>query len=455
MVLSQISETVNIFFSLAHQDTNLFEELRKHLIILKRQGIIDMQYDSMISAGSDTTDVIQSFLASADIIVLLISSDFFASDQCFEVEMRGALQQHTTRAAHVITVLLRPTAWIGFPLVQHALLPPNGKAVSIWGNLDIALTEVAKGIYRVVEDLAHRLVGIQRPVTPPQFPLFTLPYRRNPFFTDREETLAALRHSFISQQTTQTRTQTLYGLGGMGKTLLAIEYAYRYHDEYQAILWVHATPGKLLSSDILSLARQLGIPAQDEVDERQRMAAIQRWLQHHDRWLLVLDNLEDVFLLKQLVPLYSNGHTLLITHFQTTEPFANTISVAPMTIEEGALLLLRRAGIISTRGSRDTALEEDYLQAKAIAQEVEGYPLALDQAGAYIQETKQTLSSYLKRYREQETTLLGTRGQFATDHPDPVTTTLVLTFETIRQTNPHTLELLHFLAFLYSRGASR
>jgi tetratricopeptide (TPR) repeat protein len=448
VVPSQTSETINIFFSLAPQDNNLFEELRKHLMILKRQGLIDMYYDSMISAGSDVIGAIQSFIRTADIIVLLISADFFASDQCFEIEMSCALEEHAIRAAHVITVLLRPTAWIGFPLVQHALLPPNGKAVSIWNDLDMALTEVAKGIYRVIEELAHGLASVHKPVKPPQFPLFTLPHRRNPFFTDRDDTLAELHRHFTSQQTPHTRTQALYGLGGIGKTLLAIEYAYRYQHEYQAVLWLHATPRTLFSSDILSLAHQLGIPAQDEVDERQRIAAIQRWLQRHERWLLVLDNLEDYHLLKQLVPLESNGHVLLITHFQTAEPFANTVPVTPLTGEEGALLLLRRSGIIPGRSSHDVASEEDYLHAMTLAQEVEGYPLALDQAGAYIEETQQSLASYLRRYREQQARFLGKRGRLATDHPDPVTTTLSLTFARIAQLDPHALELLRFFAFL-------
>ena len=258
MVLSQISETIKIFFSLApvSKDRKLFEELRKHLITLKRQGLIDMWYDSSIAAGSNARDIIQAYIRTADIIVLLISADFFDSEQCFEVEMQYALEQHAVRAAHVIPVLLRPTEWSGFSLEQYTPLPPNGKAVSIWDNLDSALTEVAKGIHRVVEDLTSRLTGPHRPVKPPQFPLYMLPHRRNPFFTDREETLAQLHHSFTAEQTLQTRTQALYGLGGIGKTLLAIEYAYRYQHEYQAILWLNATSRELLSADLLSLAYQ-------------------------------------------------------------------------------------------------------------------------------------------------------------------------------------------------------
>ncbi len=451
MVLSQISETVNIFFSLAPapQDRNLFEKLRKHLSALKRQGLIDLWYDSEINAGSNVRDSIQSYLSTADIIVLLISADFFASDQCVEVEMAFALEQYAARAAQVIPVLLRPTVSSGFPLEQYSPLPPNGKPVSTWDNLDTALTEVAKGIRQVVEELARRWTGTPRPVRPPQFPLSTLPHRRNPFFTDREGHLTALHRVFASEETPQTRIQALHGMGGIGKTLLAIEYACRHHHEYQAIFWLNATSPELLSAGMLSLADQPGIPAHDDLNEQQRFAAIKQWLQHHDRWLVVLDDLEDFSILDQFIPLYSNGHVLLTTQSQATGQFATSVSVDQMTVEEGALLLLRRAKIIPEQRSGNAASETDVLQARKIAQEFAGYPLALDQAGAYIEENRRTLASYLTLYHKQKAALLGRRGRLASDHPDPVTTTLSLTFQKIAQIDPLALELLRFFAFLH------
>lgn len=448
MGLSRISETVKIFFSLAPapQDENLFNELRKHLISLKRRGWIDMWYDSAISAGSNVQDIITSYMNTADIIVLLISADFFNSEQCFEVEMQYALGQ---QEAHVIPVLLRPTEWRGFALEQYKLLPSNGEAVSIWDNLDSALKEVAEGIRTVVEKIKGQLTSKHLQIRPPRFPLYMLPHRRNPCFTDREELLTALHHYFTSEQTGQTRTQALYGPGGVGKTLLAIEYAGRYQHAYQAVLWLNAASRESLSADMLSLAQQLGISARDSLDEQQRFNAIKHWLQRHDRWLLVLDNLEDFHITNQFIPSQSSGHVLLITHSAATGQFAYAVSVTQMTIHEGALLLLRRAKIIPERGSRDAALEKDYLDAIAIAQEFEGYPLALDQAGAYIEETRRSLASYLTLYREQQATLLGIRGRLADDHPDPVTTTFALIFEKIAQIDPAALELLRFLAFLY------
>ena len=450
MVLSPMSRTIKIFFSFASnsRDQDLFQELRKHLNLHRQRGLIDIWYDSTILAGSIFKDAIRNYMRQADIIVLLLSADFFSSEQCADVEMPWALEEHSARAIPVIPVLLRPIDWKGSSLEQYSLLPSNERPVSIWENLDAALLEVTQGIRKVAEELAGRLVNRQRPVEPPLFPLSTLPLRRNPYFTDRKELLRDLRQSFLAEQAPQTQIQALSGLGGSGKTLIAIEYVCRNLAEYQAILWLNASSQEQFLADMLAHITQLGIALPMESDEQQQMAAVQQWLQYHEQWLVVIDNLDDFSLIDQFIPRYSRGHVLIITHAQATGLVASAHAVSSLTIEKGALLLLRRAKIIPSKGTRDDTSEEDYLQAMTIAQKVEGYPLALDQAGAYIEETRQTLATYLKRYQQKEAALLEKRGRLATDHPDPVTTTLALTFQKVAQSDPNALELLRLLAFL-------
>ncbi len=452
MALSQASETINIFFSLAPspEDRKLFEALCKHLSSLKQQHLIEVWHESMISAGSNAKEIIRSYMRTADIIVLLLSADFFASEQCIEVEMQYALEQHATRDARVIPVLLRPTIYEGFPFEEHKPLPPDGRAISVWKNRDTALTEVARGIHQVVKAICDRLTGTYRPAKPPQFPLYTPPHKLNPFFTDREEILSKLEQCFTAEQpSSQTRVQVLSGMTGIGKTLLATEYAARHQNEYHSVLWLNATSRDLLHANLLSLANQLGIPVTKEMDEQQHVATIQRWLRDHDRWLLVLDDLDDFSLLDALIPPQSDGHILIITHSQATGSLTDALSIEPLNDNEAALLLLRRAKRIPPQGAHDHATQDEYLTALAIAQEVEGYPLALDQAGAYIEETQRSLGSYLALYREHKARFLGIRGRVVNDHPYPVTTTLLLTFEKIAQINPDALELLRFFAFLY------
>lgn len=445
---------INIFFSLAttsRDDRILFNKLLKSLRVQRRQGLIHVLHDSLISPGDNRGDLIKAFLGKAHIIVLLMSPDFFDSDQCVEVEMHYALEQHKAKAAHMIPVLLRPTEWEGFQLERSSLLPSNGKAVTIWDNLDTALLEVTRGIRQVVKEITHRLTSTPTPVKPLPFPLCTLPYRQNPSFTDRDDILTELYDTFTSGQSVQIRTQVLSGPRGVGKTFIAMEYARRRQHEYQAILWLNATTLELLSADIITLARQLGIPEQNGGDKQQRFAAVRHWLQRHEKWLVVLDNLEDFTLINQLIPLQGSGHVLLITHTQVSGGFDSTIFVPQMTLEDGALLVLQRATIIPKQSSRISASETEFLQASAIAQEVECYPLSLDQAGIYIKETQQTLSTYLKRYRWQKwrSRYLRWQGWFAKDRLVPVTTTFALTFKKIDQIDSNAWKLLRFFAFLH------
>jgi tetratricopeptide (TPR) repeat protein len=452
VALLPASETINIFFSLAPspKDRKLFEDLCKHLSSLKQQHLIEVWHESMISAGSNAKEIIRSYMRTADIIVLLMSADFFASEQCIEVEVRYALEQHATRDAQVIPVLLRPTIYEGFPFEEHKPLPLNGRAISAWKNRDMALTEVARGIHQVVKAIKDRLTSTYRPAKPPQFPLYMPPHKLNPFFTDRKEILSELEQYFTAKRSSsQTRVQVLAGMAGVGKTLLATEYAAHHQNEYHSVLWVNAASHDLLHANLLSLANQLGIPVTKDMDEQQHFAAIRRWLRDHDRWLLVLDDLDNFSLLDELILPQSDGHVLVITHSQATGSLTDAISVETLNDNEAALLLLRRAKRIPPQGAHDHATQDEYLAALAIAQEVEGYPLAIDQAGAYIEETQRTLGSYLALYQKYKAKFLEMRGRVVSDHPYPVTTTLLLTFEKIAQINPDALELLRFFAFLY------
>jgi tetratricopeptide (TPR) repeat protein len=445
------SRPIRIFFSYAtsaSKDKNLFNELKKYLSVFRRQGLTDEWYDSAIGTRSDLGQIIEIIINSADIIVLLISADFFASERCYEVEMKRALELREAKKAHIIPVLLRPAIWNGVPLDQRTLLPPDGKPVSRGSNTDAALLEVAKGIWRVVEDLA-KMVGVHaRSET--QFPPNDIPHRHNQFFTDRNDILNTLHNYFASNRPLQqTRIQALNGLGGVGKTQIAVEYFYRYRNEYQAVLWLEAGSREILHEKIASLSDLFSLSEEDRADEQRLFAAVRRWLQHHDNWLLILDNLEDVKLIDLLVPPLCNGHVLLTTPSQATGHLAHAVTVTQMETDDSALFLLRRAKIIEELASRDEASEDDNVQAERIAQEVGGLPLALDQAGAYIEETHCSLTEYLTLYRQQGMMLRQQRGQFDNGHPGSVAVTFSLLFDKVAQAGSDALELLYLFAFLH------
>ncbi len=146
-----INQGISLFFSYAHEDEILRDELAKHLSILRRQHIISNWYDRDITAGSEWANEIDSHLNQADIILLLISADFMASDYCYDVEMSRAMERHEQREAVVIPVILRKTKWQNAPFSKLQALPKNGKPVTGWADQDEAFLNIAEGIQRVAE----------------------------------------------------------------------------------------------------------------------------------------------------------------------------------------------------------------------------------------------------------------------------------------------------------------
>ncbi|HEX9987254.1 MAG TPA: TIR domain-containing protein [Chloroflexia bacterium] len=146
-------EPVEVFYSYAHEDEGLRNELEKHLSILKRTGVITGWHDRKIIAGHDWEKEIDARLNRAKVILLLISADFLASDYCYGIEMERALQRDKAGDARVIPVILREVHWRGAPFGRLQALPTDAKAVTSWENRDGAFTDVAKGIAKAVEEI--------------------------------------------------------------------------------------------------------------------------------------------------------------------------------------------------------------------------------------------------------------------------------------------------------------
>src|SRR5436305_5889313 len=142
-----------VFFSYARRDKMLRDRLEDHLSNLKYRGIIVTWYDREISAGDEWARQIDIYLDQAHIILLLISSDFMASEYCYSIEMKRALERHERGEADVIPILLRPVLYTDAPFAKLQFLPTGGKPVVTWRNRDSAFVDIAFGIQQVVEEL--------------------------------------------------------------------------------------------------------------------------------------------------------------------------------------------------------------------------------------------------------------------------------------------------------------
>ena len=147
--------TIEVFYSYSHLDEELRIQLEKHLSLLRRQGAISGWHDRRIGAGTEWAGQIDDHLNDAHVILLLISSDFLASDYCYDVEMTRALERHDSGEALVIPVILRAADWQTGPFSKLQALPKDAKPVTSWDNRDEAFTDVARGIRAAVEELAR------------------------------------------------------------------------------------------------------------------------------------------------------------------------------------------------------------------------------------------------------------------------------------------------------------
>jgi len=152
--------SIEIFCCYARKDQPLLQELKVHLFPLQRQGIITLWNDTDISPGANWEEEIEKHLNTAQIILLLVSPDFIASEYCYSKELQRAMKRHEVGEVHVIPIILRPVIWKNMLFGHLEALPTDAKPItsSLWHNLDEALFDVAQGI----EKLIHKFLQEQQ-----------------------------------------------------------------------------------------------------------------------------------------------------------------------------------------------------------------------------------------------------------------------------------------------------
>src|SRR6266480_6136977 len=426
-----------VFISYSHQDQMLRQKLDNHLSNLRQQIIITSWYDGDITAGTNWRSQIMQHLNNAQIILLLISDDFMASDFCYSIEMTQAIARHDINQARVIPIILRSVDWQGAPFEKIQALPTGGKPMTDWPNQDNAFLDIVQGIRKAIDVLSIKSVPAN------QEHLWNIPYARNPLFTGRENVLKRLYEALKT-----SKTAAISGMGGIGKTQTAVEYAFRYRDNYDTILWVKAESLESINSDFVTIAHLLNLPAKQEQEQHLIIEAVKGWFKNHVGWLLIFDNADDLEMVRGFLPMDGQGYILLTTRAQATRHIAQRIEIEEMDVEEGALVLLRRAAILDPDAPLEAASTTDRAIASEISQTMDGVPLALDQAGAYIEDTQCGLTDYLHLFQIRQEELLQRRGKLTTDHPDSVSTTWSLAFEKVQQANVAAADLLRLCTFL-------
>src|SRR5713226_8419895 len=351
--MPEVSMPVEVFCSYAHEDEEWLRKVEKRLHPLRQQALISLWHDRLIPPGTDWAKTIDTHLDTASIILLFISASFLASDYCFGVEMKRSLERQEEGSALVIPILVSEANWKEAPFARLQALPTDARPLASWSDEERALADVAAGIRRAVEELPLLAASAPRAALPP---VWNVPYPRNPFFLGRDDELRQLRsHLQAGQATALSQPQAISGLGGIGKTQLALEYAYQYHQDYQAVLWARAESTEALVSSYVALASLLRLPEREAREQDIMVQAVKTWLQAHSKWLLILDNADELALVPDFLPSAFGGHLLLTTRAASTGRLAHRLEIETLLPQQGAVFLLRRAGLIEPDASLEQA----------------------------------------------------------------------------------------------------
>ncbi len=332
---------------------------------------------------------------------------------------------------------------------------PDGLLASVI-YIDLVGLSEDRSKERLLGEIRKTLSGdSSRPTTAPGYPgskqfeprlpgtlpaIRNLP-RRNSNFTGRVQVLDDLRKSLTQCHNTALTQQALFGLGGIGKSQLALEYAYQYCASYNLIWWVRAESSATLFTDYVTLAAELQLPERQESEQEKTINAVRKWLDQNSGWLLILDNAKDAKSIQHYLPEIAGGHVLITSRNQNWGAFGESLPVNVWHSSESIVFLQKRTS------------QPDQATARELANALGNLPLALEQAASFITERKKSYFEYLELFKSRRKALWD-REQPPQGYPDTVATTWSLAFDEIQQTR-FAKELLFLCSIVASDDISK
>jgi hypothetical protein len=280
------------------------------------------------------------------------------------------------------------------------------------------------------------------PAKEPGHGIHNLPFPPNPLFRGREADLEklgeCLRHG---GKVAPTQTVALHGLGGVGKTQLAVEYAWRCLDSYEAVLWVRAESPDVLETNLAALVQVLDLPEAGKPEQDVQTGAVLNWLKRRQRWLLIADNAdteEAASAVRDRLSPNLGGHVLVTSRLGHWPPNMPHLPVELLPPQDAARYFLDRV-------AKAGHLAGDETSARALAKELGYLPLALEQAAAFLIELRWTFDQCRAQFRSARPDLLDVCREGATRYPASVAKTWSMTLERL---SPLARILLRLVAWL-------
>ena len=314
--------------------------------------------------------------------------------------------------------------------VQSAVVPVLIKKLE--DRMIICFEKMQEEIRRQGERLNNFLESISQliPKLPTKQKVFEVLFIRNNDFTGREVILEQLADQLIQEERAAV-TQTFIGQGGVGKTQIALEYAYRHQDDYRFIGWVQSETNALLNNDLEKLGKQL-FPETKFNEPLEAIAALLAWAQQNDNWLLIYDNAENPESINSFIPKGAKGHIIITSRHADWSEIAVELPVKVFDRDESVNYIKKRRPVITDN------------EADKLADAMGDFPLALSQACSYMKACGKTVDAYLELFEKKQHDLL---DQYPPkSHEKTVAATFTLAFDCVREES----ELGGFLLSLFS-----
>lgn len=429
-----------VFISYSHRDARWLERLQVYLAPLERRGRIRHWDDTLITPGQLWEREIAAALERTRVAILLVSADFLASDFIARVELPRLLGAAEDRGVLIIPVVLDHCNFDRCAeLAQFQAINSPARPLDTLGEPEYKA--ILAKLAAAVDDALGEATAARPAVAPAR--LVGLP-ARNPLFSGRAQVLETL--SAVLQRNCRA---ALCGLPGLGKTETAIEFAQRRRQSYEWVLWSRADSEQQVISGYCAFATAFGLPEASGADQLAAARAAHAALSARRGTLLILDAAEDLGVVRRWLPEGDGVHVLLTARSAAVGGLAEPIELEPLEQADAIEFLLRRSritGTAETAGSDEAALAA----ARDVAQAAAGFPLALDQAGAYIEETGCSLQEYAALWREHSRQLLAERGQGSLRQDDSLLQAWSLSLQQLEAASPAAAALLRLLAFCHS-----
>jgi len=396
--------------------------------------------DVSINPGDDFVITVNEAIQSADVFMPILSESYKKSVYC-TAEFSMAFGKSASKNLKLIPIRISnttPTKMFG-----------NALYIDLYNFLNEADAERyllnALGERKISRNLHDysKVIRFYDIEYPGSFPDNNLP-SRNEYFNGRDEHIVAIFNLFMRKNNAVVNIcQTIAGLGGIGKTQIAIEYAYRYGRNYKNCVWFIASENQTtINKYFMDFAKHFKITLSPDSEPENLQQTIKNWFNEHSDWLLIFDNLENFVDIEPYLPNSNNGH-LIITTRKDSIGVGAKLGLDVFNMEEALEFLQKR---IVGYGKKELNFTDFNEMAPVLVDRLGYLPLALEQAAAYIVKVKCSISTYLKYIEESDFEVFDGENAKPERYEAIVNTTWKLSMETLPQESEWLFNLCVYMA---------